>query len=125
MYQWPNELDPTLFVDLSVGGLSFWKYGMHITLCEYGRSATRGDVTISVYREPELVIGDSVQEILFPPTSLELFTILGLNVVRSWVEVDRATLILEFENSWMLRVRGDLAKYECYLVRIGELDYIV
>lgn len=125
MYAWPKELDPARFVGLSVSAITFFEYGFHIKLWESGPEASRGDVTISVYREPVLIVGDSVQEITFPPTTTEILHTLGLNVQRSWVDSDLASLVLEFENTWRLRVRGDLTSYECYEILIDGDRYIV
>jgi hypothetical protein len=95
MYAWPKELDPARFVGLSVRAITFFEYGFHITLWESGPEASHGDVTISVYHEPELIVGDSVQEITFPPTTTEIL------------------------------MRSDLANYECYEILIDGDRYIV
>lgn len=117
MYKWPKELPPSEFSGLVVEAITFTTNTITISLGE--------DYFLTVESSICLKAAGVVEEIPIPAPTTSLTCLLGKSVCDSSLDNDRASLLLQFDDGYQLRLEGNDTEYECYHINAKGKEFTV
>lgn len=117
MYKWPTELNPKVFCGFELEQISFSANTLGLGFS--------GNCLVSVESSITLIVNGCSEHLCIPTTSIRILSLIGLAVTSSALDADGASLILEFENGWKIKLEGSDEVYECFSIRIDKSTYII
>lgn len=117
MYKWPSDLSPAEFNGLAVDAVTFTVNTIVVRLDR--------DCFFTVESGARLKMQGEEEKIMVPPEKSSLMRLLGRLITSSGIDSDGASLILDLDDGFQLRLNGDDSEYECFHVNLRGREFTV